>query len=184
MTDTSASPSDAADTIAELTVQLRLDTYRATQDEAEFGGANNWPADMRRLQKVTRDDTLVECLGHVLGATEEAAESYIARWARANGIESEAAVVRIQQMPSASQLARQRAEAEILTTLRGMGEAGLSKTALFPLLGKLGWREEEGWIEEALSTGKVLERRRGRGTIYVHSDFAAPRAEDQASTAP
>ncbi|MFC8447734.1 hypothetical protein [Kitasatospora sp. NPDC057223] len=174
MTDTFASPADAADTIAEQAAQLRLEAHRDAHVAAEFGGTTNIGAEMEHLLKANRDDALVECLSYVLGSDEAAADTYIARWAAANGADLDMAAIRVKDMPTANQINRQRAEAKVLDALREAGTAGLSKKELLPLLAQLGWREEERWIMNALREGTVVEQRQGRGTHYVYNAPIAP----------
>ncbi|MFF0390976.1 hypothetical protein ACFYS8_20140 [Kitasatospora sp. NPDC004615] len=184
MTDTFAPPADAADAIAERAVHLRLEAHRASHAAAEWGGNYNFQADMAHHLKAAQDDVFLECLSQVLGTDEPAAEAYIAGWATRNGIDPDPATVRIQDMPTASQLFIQRAEAEILATLREAGTAGLPRKTLLPMLAKLGWREEETWIKRTLNAGTMVERQRGRSTVYVHSAATAPHPEGPAEPTP
>ncbi|MCX4749165.1 hypothetical protein OG455_27275 [Kitasatospora sp. NBC_01287] len=182
MTETFASPSDVAEAITKQAVQLRVDAHRESHAAAEFGGSINGH-DIEHERSAMRDDALVECLGYVLGTTDEgAAEDYIAGWAAKNGIELGEAAVRVRDMPNASQLSQQRAQGQILDALREAGAAGLSREALSPLLAKLGWRGEDQWLRQSLSAGTLIRRHQGRSDVYLHSDFAVLRTEDEADT--
>ncbi|WP_030459490.1 hypothetical protein [Kitasatospora sp. NRRL B-11411] len=184
MTDTFAQPSDAADAIAEQAARLRQETHRDAHAAAEFG-VNNPMAEMHHMVKGERDNALVECLSYVLGTDETAADAYIARWAAANGGDVESAAVRVKDQPTASRLALQRAEAKVVDALREAGTEGLSRKELDPLLGRLGWREEDRWLKKAIVAGTVVERRYGRSTRYVYTASASlpagPTAEGAAT---
>jgi hypothetical protein len=179
MTQTFASPADAVEAIIRDVLQIREEAHRKAHDASRFGGGVNFQ-DMEHTLSAMREDAILRCLGHLLGDTDDASvDSYVLNWAAARGMDLGETSVRVRESPNASELYKRRAQAELLDVLRETGEAGMLKTRLLPLLGEAdrrAWRGSSQWLEEWLGDGTVIARQRGRSTIYVHRDFAAPSA--------
>lgn len=180
MTQTFAAPSEAAEAIIRDILQIREDAQRQAHDVSRYGGGAF--QDVEHTLSAMREDAILRCLGHLLGVTDDACvDSYVLNWAAARGIELGETSVRVRESPNASELYKRRAQAQLLDVLRETGEAGILKTKFLPLIGeadKSAWRGSSRWLEGWLGDGTVIARQRGRSTIYVHRDFAAPNVAD------
>ncbi|WP_329486711.1 hypothetical protein OG618_08590 [Kitasatospora sp. NBC_01246] len=176
MTQTFAAPADAAEAIIREVLQIREDARRQAHDVSHHGGGAI--QDMEHTLSAMREDAILRCLGHLLGVTDNASvDSYVMNWAAARGMDLGETSVRVRESPNASELYKRRAQAQLLDVLRETGDAGILKTKLLPLIGEAdrsAWRGSSQWLEEWLGDGTVIARQRGRSTIYVHRDFAAP----------
>ncbi|MFD7984254.1 hypothetical protein ACFV4M_12885 [Kitasatospora indigofera] len=175
MTRAFAAPADAAGAIIRDLLQIREDVQRQAHDGNHYGGAFQ---DVEHTLSATREDAILRCLGHLLGVTDAAyVDSYVVDWAAARGMDLGETSVRVRESPTASELYKRRAHAQLLDVLRETGEDGMLRTKLLPLIGeadKRAWRGSSQWLEEWLGDGTVIARQRGRSTIYAHRDFAAP----------
>ncbi|MFE6871525.1 hypothetical protein ACFVFS_33860 [Kitasatospora sp. NPDC057692] len=171
MTESFVPPADVAEAIIRQVLELRGAAHR----KAHAGDYS--PLDTSHLFSSMREDTLLECLGLLLGVqSDSAVDAFIIRWAAERGMELDEAAVRVRAMPTARDLHNERARAAALDDLRSEGARGLSKTALTARLstGPTTWRGESEWLAQWLREGTVVARRRGNGTNYVHRDFASP----------
>ncbi|MFD8754939.1 hypothetical protein ACFV0O_28745 [Kitasatospora sp. NPDC059577] len=177
MTQTFASPADAAEAIIRDVLQIREEAHRKAHDASQFGGGVNFQ-DMEHTLSAMREDAILRCLGHLLGVADDASvDNYVLSWAAEREMDLDETSVRVRESPNATELYKARAQAQLLGVLREMGEAGMLKTKLLPLIGeadKSAWRGSSRWLEEWLGDSTVIARQRGRSTIYVHRDFAAP----------
>lgn len=175
MTQTFAAPADAAEAIIRDVLRIREDAQRQADEGSHYGGTLQ---DVEHTLSAMREDAMLRCLGHLLGVTNDASvDSYVVNWAAARGMDLGATFVRVRESPNASELYKRRAQAQLLDMLRETGEDGMLRTKLLPLIGeadKSSWRGNSQWLEGWLGDGTVIARQRGRSTIYVHRDFAAP----------
>ncbi|MFF0416521.1 hypothetical protein ACFYUY_39610 [Kitasatospora sp. NPDC004745] len=177
MTQTFASPADAAEATIRDVLQIREEAHRKAHDASQFGGGVNFQ-DVEHTLSAMREDAIMRCLGHLLGVTDDASvDNYVLNWAAERGMDLDERSVRVRESPNASELYKRRAQAQLLDVLRETGEAGMLKTKLLPLIEKAdksAWRGSSRWLEEWLGDGTVIARQHGRSTTYVHRDFAAP----------
>ncbi|MFJ4185099.1 hypothetical protein [Kitasatospora sp. NPDC089509] len=187
MTQSFASPVDAAEAIVRDVLQLREEAHRKAHEASRFGGGANFQ-DVEHTLSAMREDAILRCLGHLLGVTDEdAVDRYVLSWAAARGLDLEETSVRVRESPNASQLHTRRAKAELLDVLRETGETGMLKTKLLPLVKEAdqrSWLGGSGWLDEWVGDGTVIARRHGRSTTYVHRDFATPDVADRADSLP
>ncbi|MGW7441947.1 hypothetical protein [Kitasatospora sp. NPDC054795] len=187
MTQTFASPADAVEAIIRDVLQIREEAHRKAHDASRFGGGANFQ-DVEHTLSAMREDTMLRCLGHLLGVTDEdSVDTYVLSWAAARGLELGETSVRVRESPNASKLYEQRAQAQLLDVLRETGETGMLKTKLLPLIkeaDKRSWIGGSGWLEQWLGDGTVIARQHGRSTTYVHCDFAAPNVAGRTGTTP
>ncbi|MBD0669436.1 hypothetical protein [Streptomyces sp. CBMA156] len=174
MTSTFAAPADAAEAIVRHVLQLRRDAWQKALTDSEFRGTATF-AGVNHTLSAVQEDVYLRCLGHVLGTDDEdAVDAYVTDWAERSGADLEGAGVRIRQMPTPGDLYDQRAEAQVLDTLREAGAAGLSKTRILPLLATdrlaFGRGDDSRWLKQWIAEGTVVERHRGRGTVYLHRE--------------
>jgi hypothetical protein len=187
MTQNFAPPADAAEAIIRDVLQIREEAHRKAHDASRFGGGANLQ-DVEHTLSAMREEAILRCLGHLLGvADEDSVDSYVLNWATARGMESSETSVRVRESPNASELYKQRAQAQLLDVLRKTGETGILKTKFLPLIkeaDKSAWLSGSRWLEQWLGDGTVIARQHGRSTTYVHRDFAAPSVADRADTTP
>ncbi|TQF05559.1 hypothetical protein E6W39_29185 [Kitasatospora acidiphila] len=190
MTHTFANPADAAEAMIQQVLELRHRVVQSRLDAVGFGRTSATFHGAEQVTSAMREDAILQCLGFVLGATDEASvDAFVEAWAVRAGVDLGDAAVRIREMPTAGDLYDQQAKEQVLESLRDAGEDGLSKTRFLQLLsadrlafGRGG--EDSRWLRQWLREGVVIERQRGRGTNYVHREFSIFRAPASESGKP